>query len=99
LRFDFTSGTSAGLDIRRAVAEFVPEPDEYGKEPDLVLAMSGETWAKIYLSQETPESLIESGAIEVDGDATEAGRVLDLFDRYKPEKAVVIPSAYREHRY
>jgi hypothetical protein len=25
--------------------------------------------------------------------------VLNLFDRYKPEKAVVIPPAYMEHRF
>ena len=99
VRFDFDDGTSAGLDVRRAVAEFVPEPEKYSEEPDLTLAMSGEAWAKIYLSQATPEELIESGDIEVSGDATEAARVVNLFDRYRPEKAVVIPPGYREHRF
>jgi alkyl sulfatase BDS1-like metallo-beta-lactamase superfamily hydrolase len=99
VRFDFADGTSAGLDVRRAVAEFIAQPEKYDKETDITLTMSGETWAKIYLSQATPEALVESGAVKVDGDAAEAVRVLNLFDRYKPQKAVVIPPAYLEHRF
>jgi len=53
--------------------------------------MSGETWAKLYLSQATPEELIESGEMEVAGDAAEAARVINLFDRYVPAEALVIP--------
>jgi len=97
VRFDFTDGTSAGLHIRRAVAEFVPAPDKHYRKPDIVLAMSGETWVKLYLSQATPEDLIKNGDISVTGEAVEAAHVLNLFDRYKPEKAVVIPSAILEH--
>jgi hypothetical protein len=38
--------------------------------------------------------LIESGDLEVSaGDAAEAARVLDVFDRYDPRKAVVVPPA------
>jgi len=40
-----------------------------------------------------PEDLIESGEIEVTGEAAEAARLIDLFDRYVPEKAVVVPPA------
>jgi len=93
LRFDFADGTSAGLHIRRAVAEFVASPDEHYREPDITLVMSGETWAKLYVSQATPEDLIASGEVTVTGDATEAARLIDLFDRYVPEKAVVVPPA------
>jgi len=56
-----------------------------------------ETWCKIYLSQATPEALIRKGEIKVDGNATEAAQLLNLFDRYKPEKAVVIPPAFLDH--
>jgi alkyl sulfatase BDS1-like metallo-beta-lactamase superfamily hydrolase len=99
VRFDFSDGNSVGLHIRRAVAEFVASPDEHYRQPDIVLSMSGETWAKIYLSQATPAELIASGEIEVSGNAAEAARVIDLFDRYSPEKAVVIPpAAYSSQR-
>jgi len=97
VRFDFSDGTTAGLHVRRAVAEFVPEPDSYRRGPDITLAMSGETWASLYLSQALPGDLMREGKIQVTGDAAEAARVIDLFDRYRPEKAVVIPPAYLEH--
>ena len=97
IRFDFGDGSQAGLHIRRAVAEFIAEPDEYERKPDAVLSMSGETWAKLYVSQATPEELIKNGEIKVTGDAAEAARVINLFDRYSPAQAVVIPSAMLNH--
>ncbi len=93
LRFDFADSSSAGLHIRRAVAEFVLSPDEHYRKPDITLAMSGETWVKLYLSLATPNDLIASGEVEVTGDPAEAARLIDLFDRYVPEKAVVVPPA------
>jgi alkyl sulfatase BDS1-like metallo-beta-lactamase superfamily hydrolase len=95
--FEFSDGTKAGLHIRRAVAEFVPKPDSYQQKPDITLAMTGETWVKLYLSRATPEDLIQSGEVKVKGDAAEAARLINLFDRYQPEKAVLIPPAFLEH--
>jgi len=96
MRFEFADGTKAGLHVRRAIAEFVPDPDKYQGKPDVTLSMSGETWVKLYLSTATPEDLIKKGEIKVKGNATEAARLLNLFDRYKPEKAVLIPPAFLE---
>jgi alkyl sulfatase BDS1-like metallo-beta-lactamase superfamily hydrolase len=97
VRFDFADGTSAGLHVRRAIAEYVELPDAYLREPDIILSMSGETWARLYLSQATPEELIENGDLEVTGDAAEAARVINLFDRYSPQKALVVPPAALDH--
>jgi len=97
VRFDFADGTSAGLHIRRAIAEFVAMPNTYRREPDVILSMSGETWARLYLSQATPEELIESGELEATGDGAEAARQINLFDRYSPEKALVIPPGALDH--
>jgi alkyl sulfatase BDS1-like metallo-beta-lactamase superfamily hydrolase len=97
VRFRFSDGTTAGLHVRRAVAEFVSDPDEYYRKPDFTLAMTGETWVKVYLSQAMPEDLIKNGEIKVTGDANEAARVINLFDRYSPENAVAIPPAILEH--
>jgi len=99
IRFEFADGSKAGLHIRRAVAEFVPDPDVYQRKPDVTLSMSGQSWASLYLSQAKPEDLIERGEIQVRGDAAEAARLIDLFDRYRPEKAVVIPPAFLDHAY
>ncbi len=59
--------------------------------------MSGETWARLYLSQATPEDLIKNGDLKVTGDSAEASRLINLFDRYSPAKALVIPLAALDH--
>jgi hypothetical protein len=46
--------------------------------------MSAHTWAELYLSHKTPASLIETGAIDVNGDPTEAVKLLDAFDPLHP---------------
>ena len=100
LRFDFPDASSAGLHVRRAVAEFIEDPSAYPRDPDLVLNLSPEAWAKVYLSSEAVDKLIEGKEIEVTrGDAAEAARVLNLFDRYDATQAVVVPSTLvQDHR-
>ena len=97
--FDFSDGMTAGLHIRRAVAEFVPDPEAYSRKPDITLVMSGEAWSEVYLSQATPEDLISNGSIKVTGDDAEAAHLLNVFDKYSPEKAIVIPPAVLHHRF
>ncbi|MGA9252474.1 MAG: alkyl sulfatase C-terminal domain-containing protein [Roseobacter sp.] len=99
MRFNFEDGSSAGLHIRRAIAEFVAEPNDHYRDPNMVLAMSGEAMAKIYVSAETPEALIEAGEIKVSGDPAEAARLIGLFDRYVPEQAVVVPPGALFHNH
>ncbi len=72
-------------------------PDAYLRKPDVIVSMSGETWARLYLSQATPEDLIKSGDLKVTGDSAEAARVINLFDRYSPQKALVIPPLVLDH--
>lgn len=93
LSFEFPDGARVGLHVRRAIAEFVASPDDHYRKADIALKLSGAAWAKLYLSAATPEDLIASGEIEVAGDAAEAARVINLFDRYAPEKAVMVPPA------
>jgi alkyl sulfatase BDS1-like metallo-beta-lactamase superfamily hydrolase len=98
MRFNFSNGMSAGLHIRRAVAECVSVPEKHVRAPDLTFAMAADTWAKLYLSHVTPEDVITSGDLKVSGDAAEVARMLNLFDRPAPEKVVVIPPLALEHR-
>jgi alkyl sulfatase BDS1-like metallo-beta-lactamase superfamily hydrolase len=97
IEFVFDDENAVGLHIRKAVAEFIPDVGEYPRKADMSVAMSSETWGKIYLSQATPEELVQSGEIKVDGDTKEFARVISLFDRYSPEKAVVVPPAASVH--
>ncbi|SHE71034.1 hypothetical protein SAMN05444279_106178 [Ruegeria intermedia] len=90
-RFDFSDGGSAGLLILRAVAEFVADLDGRCRKPDVTLAMPGEAWAKLYVSQATVDDLIAAGARRVTGDPVVAARSVDMFDRYAPERADVVP--------
>ena len=74
-----------------AIAEFIEDPAAYPRDPDIVLKLSGEAWAKVYLSAAPTDELIEGGEIAVTaGDAAEAARALDLFDREDPVQAVVV---------
>ena len=98
VRFDFPNGKSVGLHVRRAVAEFVEDPASYPKDADIVLRLLPKTWAKIYLSTESIESMIKKKEIIVTkGDSAEAARVLNLFDKYDRTRAVVIPPASLIH--
>ena len=101
LRFDFPDGTSAGLHVRRAVAEFIGDPDTYPRNPDIVARLSGETWAKVYLSTQPIDELVDGGEIAVtSGDAAQLVRILELFDRYEPARALVVPptTLVQDHR-
>ena len=94
IRFDFEDGSSAGLHVRRAVAEFIADPGSYNREPDLVLELSGDAWSKLYLSQATVDELVDSGSLKVTtGEAADFAGLLDVFDRYDPARAVVVPAA------
>jgi alkyl sulfatase BDS1-like metallo-beta-lactamase superfamily hydrolase len=93
IRFDFTDDkkTSVALHVRRAVAEFVPDPPKHYQKADIVLTLSPEAWVKIYLSQATVPELVKKGEVKVTkGTVEEAGKIVDLFDKYKPQKAVVV---------
>jgi len=90
--FEFDGGKTVGLHVRRAVVEYIDNIDEYPKKADMIVKMSAETWATIYLSQTTPEEIAENREIKVEGDMEEFARIISLFDRYSSKKAVVIPS-------
>jgi len=93
IRFEFIDGKKAvvGLHVRHAVAEFLSNPDEHYKPADVTIKLTGEAWAKIYLSQATINELVKSGEIKVtNGSLDEAAQLIDLFDRYKPEKALLV---------
>jgi alkyl sulfatase BDS1-like metallo-beta-lactamase superfamily hydrolase len=90
--FDFQGDHSTvGLHIRRAVAEYLDDPDEHYKLADVALSLSGQAWAKLYLSQATVQELVKSKEIKMKrGTVKEAEHLISLFDKYQPEKAVLV---------
>ena len=67
VEFVFTdqNDQTVALHIRRAVAEFVPEPSTYLKKADYVLKLDGKTWASIYLGDADMAEAIQSEKVEV----------------------------------
>jgi alkyl sulfatase BDS1-like metallo-beta-lactamase superfamily hydrolase len=92
IQFNFQGDhRTVGLHIRRAVAEYLDDPDEHYQLADVVLSLSGQAWAKLYLSQATVQKLVKSKEIEMKrGTAKEAERLIGMFDKYQPAKAVLI---------
>ena len=93
LRLEFTDGDEpvVGLHVRRAVAEFLPVPDDHYRSVDISIALTGEAWAALYLSQNTIAELVANGSVEIKkGDTQEVIELFDIFDRYNPEKAVLV---------
>ncbi|MGH8065194.1 MAG: alkyl sulfatase C-terminal domain-containing protein [Candidatus Entotheonellia bacterium] len=89
--FAFPKKTVA-LHVRRGVAEYVPDPANYLRQPDISLALDGPTWAQLYLNQTDLKQATRSGAVRVtQGDAAEAVMILDLFDTFEPARNVTIP--------
>lgn len=92
LLFDFKGdhGT-VGLHIRRAIAEYLDDPKEHYKAADVIMSLSGEAWVKLYLSQATAQELVKSKEIKMkQGSAEEAQHLIGLFDKYRPEKALLV---------
>jgi len=92
IHFDFRGNRkTVGLHIRRAVAEYLPDPDEHYKLADVVMSLSGETWVKLYLSQASVQELVGSKEVEIKrGTAVEADRLIGMFDKYRPQKALLV---------
>ncbi len=91
IAFDFGKRGMAGLHIRRGVAEFLPDPAGHYRQPDVVVSISGESWAKLYLNQSGLASLVDAGEANVTlGELKSAAALLDLFDTFEPSKNVTI---------
>jgi alkyl sulfatase BDS1-like metallo-beta-lactamase superfamily hydrolase len=93
IRFEFTDAGNkpAALHVRRGVVEYIDDPDRYFRKPDFTIALTRETWAKLYLSEATVRQLAASGEAKVTGDVAACDRVLDLFDKLDPVKNTLVP--------
>jgi hypothetical protein len=73
---------------------------KYYNQPDITLAIDGHTWTKLYLNATIFlylnatifKDAVNSRAVKVErGDADEAARIFDLFDKFEPARNVTIP--------
>jgi alkyl sulfatase BDS1-like metallo-beta-lactamase superfamily hydrolase len=99
IRFEFTDATNAAvaLHVRRGAVEYVEQADRYYRKPDFTLALTRETWTKLYLNQATVAQLAAAGDVTIAGDAASCDRVLDLFDTFDQATNTLIPPAAMPH--
>lgn len=93
IKFVFTDrgNEAVALHIRRGIAEYIPVPTEYYKEPDYSLTLDSQSWAELYLSSVSLAESIGSGKVKVDGKAEEVTAIFDMFDKFKPTKNYMVP--------
>ena len=90
--FNFSNGTSAGLHVRRGIAEFVSDPSHHYKQADISFNIDSKTWAALYLNATTLEDAAKSGGVKMTkGSMEELKTVMDLFDKFDPSKNYTIP--------
>jgi len=86
IAFTFTDrdNQTVGLHVRRGVAEFLPDPANNSREPDIEVSMDSATWAKLYLNLTTLRLAVARGNAQmVKGELAEAIEILNLFDKFK----------------
>jgi alkyl sulfatase BDS1-like metallo-beta-lactamase superfamily hydrolase len=95
IAFDFGEKGKAGLHIRRGIAEFLSDPDAHYHSPDVVVLLSGESWAGLYVNQTDLAALVDAGKAKImKGDLKSAAALLDLFDVFVPTRNFTVPQAY-----
>lgn len=81
LQISFDKKHTYALHIRRAVVEFVENPDKYVRKPDVIVEMPLDLWVKIFNNTADPSRLIDEKKIRVTkGKAAEAKKLFSLFD-------------------
>jgi alkyl sulfatase BDS1-like metallo-beta-lactamase superfamily hydrolase len=89
---NFSNGTTAGLHVRRGIAEFVADPAKHYRPADITATIDAKTWAALYLNSTTVEEAAKSGGLKMTkGSLEDLKAVMDLFDKFDPAKNYTIP--------
>ncbi len=92
LVFNFSNGTTAGLHVRRGIAEFVSDPTDHYKQADIAFNIDVKTWAALYLNSTTVDEAAKSGGVKMTkGSLEDLKTVMDLFDKFDPSSNYTIP--------
>ena len=92
LVFNFSNGVTAGLHVRRGIAEFVSNPTNHYRPADIACTVKAETWAGLYLNSITVDEAIRNGGIALTkGSADDLKTTLELFDKFDPGQNYTIP--------
>jgi len=99
LVFNFSDGTTAGLHVRRGIAEFVSDPAKHYKSSDITATVDVKSWAALYVNATTLDEASRSGGVTLTrGSLDDLKAVIDLFDKFDPAKNFTIPLSGDEFR-
>lgn len=91
--FNFTNGTTAGLHVRKGIAEFVADPAKHYRPADIAATVDAKTWAAMYLNAVTLDEAAKSGGVKMaKGSLEDLKAVMDLFDKFDPAKNYTVPA-------
>jgi len=97
LVFNFSNGITAGLHVRKGIAEFVADPTSHYKSADIVLGMDTKTWAALYLNATSLDEAAKSGGLKLSkGSLEDLKATMDLFDRFDPARNYTIAGQTNE---
>ncbi len=93
IEFVFTDKGNLGvaLHVRRGIAEYLPVPADYYRQPDFVLKLDSEAWAGLYLSTLSFTDAVDSGKVKLTGGKGEMTEIFDMFDRFQPTQNYMVP--------
>jgi alkyl sulfatase BDS1-like metallo-beta-lactamase superfamily hydrolase len=93
LVFNFSNGATAGLHVRKGIAEFVANPSSHYKQADIVFSIDPKTWTQLYLNSTTLDEAAKSGGLKLTkGSLEDLKAIMDLFDKFDPSVNITIPS-------
>ena len=91
--FNFTNGTTAGLHVRKGIAEFVADPAKHYRPADIAATVDAKTWAAMYLNAVALDEAAKSGGLKMNtGSLEDLKAVMDLFDKFDPAKNYTVPA-------
>ncbi len=85
LVFDFSdviADSEYGLHLRKGIAEFIPNPDEYYRDVDVKITLPRTLFAQYYIGEITIDKLLSAEGVKVSGGNSEASKLLNQFDQY-----------------
>ncbi|MGB2078780.1 MAG: alkyl sulfatase dimerization domain-containing protein [Vibrio sp.] len=81
IKFDFGGDNIYGLDINRAVVNYLDQDAIKQEQADITLSMKPETWVEVYDNISNVDALVDAGKIKVtQGDQNKALELMGLFD-------------------
>lgn len=84
--FNFTNGTTAGLHIRKGIAEYVADPSKHYRQADIVMIVSTKAWSGLYLNSISLDQAIANGGLKLTkGTANDLKTIMELFDKFNPQ--------------